>query len=366
MSIKEIVRQDDTWMALDPIIGCAKDCQYCFLQTYGMTPRNSEVIATPEESIQKLTSFLTYHPDSIVMLGSETDVFMNKKNIDYYTNFIEVWSQAKVGNTLALVTKSKIPEEFIDFAKNIDTKILFYISYSGLQKPIEPATNIKHLQENFINLKNASLPVIHYWRPFLPQNSTPKIINQVLQDVTPYADCSMVSGLKVNDGIIDNLKTYWPELERFKGITDQIGSVWPTGVRQYLKQVTSEQYPDYPIFWTNSCAASSVLQQPDFNAFLGTHYCETSNCPPLQRTRCVNIDQVIKRPNKSVLVESLKHLGLGINYEIVGNTVHLNTSLDHAQTVYLRQRLNSPVIARDYRSRNEWAGFVLQRPDLEI
>lgn len=365
MSIKEIVRQDDTWIALDPAVGCLKNCQYCFMQTYGMTPRNSEIIATPNEAIDQLLMSPTYHPDSVVMLASETDAFMNQKNIEYFKNLINEWSQRKIPNSIAMVTKCHIPDHFIKFAQESETKILFYISYSGLSKPIEPTTRIEDLKSNFIRLKEADLPVIHYWRPFLPQNSSPEIINEVIKNVVPYADCSMVNGLKINDGIIERLKNFWPELEKFKGITDQIGSVWPQGTRTYIKNLITTEYPNYPIYWTNSCAISHRLKMPDFNAFYGTAYCQGSNCPPEQR-KCCLVNQFDQNVLQQKLTQATQDLKLNNPVKISGKSVVVDGELNHSEIVYLRQRCNLDVIATKYICTNEWSGVVLQRPDVEI
>jgi len=366
MSIKEIVRQDDTWMALDPVVGCVKNCQYCFLQTYGMTPRQSEIIAEPKEAVDKLLSFPTYHPDSVIMFGSETDAFMNRKNIDYFKKLIDELSERKIPNSVAMVTKCHIPDDFIKFAKETDVKILFYISYSGLSKPIEPTTKREDLKNNFIRLKSENLPTVHYWRPFISGQTTMKVINDVIKNVVPYADCSMISGLKINDGIIDKLKSYWPELERFRGITDQIGSVWPKGARNYVRVLHDLAYYDYPLYWTNSCAVSHQLKRPDFNAFWGSIYCKNSNCPPDQRKICSDENVSFPKPDEVILKQSLDKLKIKGEYEITNNSVLIDSKLSHSETVYLRQRINFPIIASGYTSTNEWSGVVLQRPDIEI
>lgn len=174
MSIEKIIRQDDTWIAVDPVVGCAKDCQYCFLQIYGATPKKGEVIVSPDEAINSLLSYETYRPESPIMLASETDAFMNIPNIAYYSEFLRRYDERGIGNTLAFVTKCHVPDKFIDLASNLEnTRVIFYLSYSGLGKPIEPTTNIPKLRENFRRLSEAGLDVIHYWRPFLPQNSNP-------------------------------------------------------------------------------------------------------------------------------------------------------------------------------------------------
>lgn len=47
MSISGLVRQDETWIAVDGIVGCKMDCKYCFLQIYNQTPNAGKILTPP-------------------------------------------------------------------------------------------------------------------------------------------------------------------------------------------------------------------------------------------------------------------------------------------------------------------------------
>lgn len=235
MSIEKGVRQDDTWIAVDPVVGCAKDCQYCFLQIYGATPKKGEIILSPDQAIDNLLEFETYRPESAIMLGSETDVFMSNPNIEYFAEFIKRYDERNVGNPVAFVTKCHVPDSFIDMVEELqNTRVIYYLSYSGLGKPIEPTTNIERLRANFERLHKAGQDVVHYWRPFLPQNSSPQKIKEVIDHAAQYARCTVAAGIKLNPGILANVKRFWPELENANIDFSSVAVVWPEGVRDYL------------------------------------------------------------------------------------------------------------------------------------
>lgn len=369
MSIERLIRQDDTWIAIDPVVGCAKDCQYCFLQIYGATPKKGEVIASPDDAIDSLLSYETYRPESPIMLASETDAFMNIPNIDYYSEFLRRYDARGIGNTLAFVTKCHVPDKFIDLASNlVNTRVIFYLSYSGLGKPIEPTTNIPKLRDNFPRLSRAGLDVIHYWRPFLPQNSNPDKIAEVVDHAAIYAKCTVAAGLKVNAGILQNISRFWPELAAQQIEYDKVATVWPIGVRDYVDQYTRTQHPDYPLFWVNSCALAYVLEGPEFNGMYGSHVCEGNHCPLDQR--CICGDQFAEyRPTESDIQTAFDKMEItgGYNMDEQKRTIRINGEVSHGQLIYLRQKLKYNVLAGDeFVSENEWGGPAVGRDDLHL
>ena len=93
-------------------------------------------------------------------------------------------------NLKVFITKCLIPNEFIKIIKSLENKkhkFLFFISYSGLENDIEVGINKENIKNNFINLNKYNLPIVHYWRPFLPQNSDKEKILEVYNFVKHYA-----------------------------------------------------------------------------------------------------------------------------------------------------------------------------------
>ena len=79
--------------------------------------------------------------------------------------------------------------------KDKGINVIFYISYSDLGKEYEPSISKEKLINNFKILKENGIDVIHYYRPFLPDNSNPEKIKEVLDTVNKYTDVSVTTGL---------------------------------------------------------------------------------------------------------------------------------------------------------------------------
>ena len=370
MSIERGVRQDDTWITADPVVGCAKNCNYCFLQGYDKTLKPGIPTMSAEKTIDNVLSFENYRDDSPIMVGSETDAFMNRSNISYFSEFFRTYAERELPNPLVFSTKCKIPDEFIELVKSYEAvRTVFYLSFSGLPQTIEPTIKGEHIKSNFERLKEAEIPTIHYWRPFLPQNAHREKIREIIDYVAQQATCSVAVGLKTNDEIIKHLLAAWPELgdsaEELKSAAD----VWPEGVKDYVEEYTSTKFPEYPLFWVNSCALAYALQKPDFNAMFKGTACDANHCPPDQRERCA-INLLGYKPSPDSVREALEQMGLeDYQFEIDESEriVFVQGDISHGQLIYLRQKLNYPISVRgEFLSTNEWSGHATNKESMHL
>ncbi len=369
MSIEKGIRQDDTWITADPVVGCAKNCNYCFLQSYDKTLKPGMPIMSPEKTIDNALSFENYREDSPIMVGSETDAFMNQSNINYFTEFFKTYAERELPNPLIFSTKCKIPDEFIELIKNNEAiRTVFYMSFSGLPQTIEPTIKSEHIKSNFERLKDAEIPTIHYWRPFLPQNSHREKIREIIDYVSQQATCSVAVGLKTNDEIIKHLVSAWPELGDNVDIANAAADVWPEGVKDYIEEYVSAEFPEYPLYWVNSCALSYALQKSDFNAMFEGTACDANHCPPDQRERCA-IDLLGHKPSSEDTQDALVQMGLDCEFEIDENEkiIFVDGDVTHGQLIYLRQKLNYPISVRgEFLSTNEWSGHAANKESIDL
>ncbi|MBP9842883.1 MAG: hypothetical protein KBC62_02655 [Candidatus Pacebacteria bacterium] len=370
MSIEKGVRQDDTWITADPVVGCAKDCNYCFLQGYDKTLKPGMPIMSAEKSIDNVLSFENYRPDSPIMVGSETDAFMNRSNVNYFSEFYRTYAERGLPNPLVFSTKCKIPDEFIELVKSHEAvRTVFYLSFSGLPQTIEPTIKSEHIKSNFERLKEAEIPTIHYWRPFLPQNSHREKIREIIDYAAELATCSVAVGLKTNDEIIKQLIAAWPELGDASDIANAAADVWPAGVKEYIEEYTRTKFPNYPLFWVNSCALAYALQKPDFNAMFKGTACDANHCPPEQRERCA-INLLGYKPSQDDVRDALGQMGIeDYSFEINENerAINLKGDVTHGQLIYLRQRLNYPIkVEGEFSSANEWSGHATNKESVDL
>jgi len=359
------IRQDNTWLVVDPIVGCKHDCQYCFLQLYGKTKCKGEIKASPEETINTLTTYWAFRPTSMVMIGSETDMFMNSQNIDFLYKFIELYDNKGIANPLSLSTKCYIPDEFIAFVKSLkNTKIIFYVSYSGLGSDIEPYIKKDMVKTNFIRLREANQHVIHLWRPMTPLNSKYEILKKVLTDVCG-ATCSVMRGLNLNPELQKKV-WFWTEARDKEIDFSKVVSLWPRTLDTNIKKLMNE-FPNYPLFFKNSCAMAYVLEQPEFIRIYNTERCNKSYCPKAQREICKNRFSGTVNINESLVRMELDKIGLDNDFVInLNHSINISGSMQHEQIACLSQVLHCRLIVEDVKTEHEWGGYVLGHEDIII
>ena len=217
-----------SWIAVNPIQGCPNNCKYCFLNGLNLTNVKPKILTTPNETVKMLMNSVYYYRNIPICIGTETDIFATPANIKYATELLEEIDRNNIMNLKVFITKCWIPDSFIETIKKLENKghkFLFFISYSGLDNDIEKGINKENIKQNFIRLNRFNIPIVHYWRPFLSQNSEKEKILEVYNFVKDYAKCSVAIGLKVKESYKNNL-CFWSELEKVEE-TVCAESIWP-------------------------------------------------------------------------------------------------------------------------------------------
>ncbi|MDD4938428.1 MAG: hypothetical protein PHX34_05505 [Candidatus Shapirobacteria bacterium] len=364
---REPYTQFQTWLAdTKGVIGCPTDCQYCFLKLDGKTPSKPQINLSPEEMIKQLPKSHTYHSNIPINFGSETDIFATKQNINYYYELLERFNRSNYENPVILITKKHVPDKFIELISRIQKKIILYISYSGLGgTKIEPHVSSEEIRDNFIRLNQKKIPVVHYWRPFLPQNSTIKDFHKILSHVSNYAKCSVVNGLRLNDGIRENLKPFWPELYKVNYDFSKTGEFWPKGVRSSLIDL-SKEYKNYPIFFGNTpCSVAYTTNESDIYGTYNGEMCLESQCPPVQRNKCKNNYQM---PTPDKVRQTLTEIEIKNNFILTNSKIIIKGNIGADELTYTRTRLKFPVIPENicYRSGYNWSQIQEENRIIEV
>ncbi|WP_406834885.1 hypothetical protein ACICHK_00410 [Streptomyces sp. AHU1] len=284
-----VIDQHDTWLAINPVQGCPKNCGYCYLQDLGLTRTKPEVLVTPEETLSQLLAHRYYHRDLTLALYTCTDALATPVTRAHLTRLLDVLGASPVRNPVCLITKCAVPDDVVDcITRNraAGLPIQVYLSYSGLGPDIERGIDHDALRATFPRLHAAGIPLIHYWRPFLPQNSTPDVIDHVMDWVTRYADATVAVGTKIKPTALQQITGLWPQLADPHLDPQAADSLWPRPAWEWLRHVP-DRYAHHPIFQTNSCALAYVLHRSDRAGVLNTPTCLSANrCPTAQRDRC--------------------------------------------------------------------------------
>lgn len=353
---KNVVEMHDTWLVINAIVGCTNGCKYCFLQETDDNISKPKYLVSPEEAVKQLLNHKYYCTDIPLCLLSNTDPFLNEKNILYLKKILTNLAINKVSNPIVIITKCLIPDEFINYVtqlRNEGLNIIFYLSYSGLSKKYEPAVKIDDLKSNFIRLHDANIPLVHYYRPFIPENSSKEKIEEILNFVNKYTDISVVSGLKLTDSFIDKID-YWDITKDEREKCLKAADVWPIESYNYFFNGYNGKQN---IFKINSCALTQVLKKPN-PIFYGTEDCLKSNsCSKEQRKRCASLK--IDRTNiEEKLITLLKQIGkYNEMVEIVDEGNYLvvkNASLEVGDLSYLSFVLKTKITIEEKMSTDSY------------
>ena len=342
-----IVDVHATWMVLNPVQGCPKQCNYCFLRERNLNLVAPKVLTSPEKAVNMLLKSKFYVKDMPLCLLSQSDGFSTPDNIEYLKQLVILLMAKNIDNPIVFITKCKIPEDFIKFIDEYEKKgkkFIFFLSYSGLDKDVEVGVNRKDIEDNFITLHKYNKTIIHYWRPFLPVNSDPKDIDRIYNFVKKYAVASIAIGLKITDEIIDHID--WDNLKKSRKEALKADNVWDSNAYDYVWNKMKNK-SDYPVYQTTSCALAVALNKPDRKFFYNTEICKCNNCPESQRKICKIKNDNLKMVTKKEVIDTVKHLSKKItnkDIELDNNIIVLkNIILSLNEISYITETLKHRV-----------------------
>lgn len=343
-----VIEMHSSWLAINSIVGCPNGCKYCLLQATNDNNCFPRQLVSPKEAVNQLLKYKYYDKDIPLCLLPNTDVFVNPKNIEYLLDLLQELENQNVKNDLIIITKCNITDNVIKKVKKIKEKgqnVVFYISYSGLGKDIEPRISEEILQNNFKKLKENNIDVIHYFRPFLPQNSDPKRIEEILNFVNKYTDVSVTTGLALIETFIDKIEC-WGEVKENRELCLKANCVWPESAWNYFNEDYSHKQQ---VFQTNTCGLNTKLKRPS-TQYYGTEECLNYNhCSKEQRERCKLAHQELKKELiKEKCLILLTKLGFNtksieFNFDKFGSLELRNIDLKISDASYLSYKLGVKV-----------------------
>lgn len=353
-----LVDMHSSWLVINSIAGCTNACKYCLLQDNGNNLCAPKILGTPQEAVQELKNFKYYDESLPLCLFPNTDIFLNESNMNYLLETLKELENNNINNTLILITKCLIPDRILNELKRIQDsgrKVVVYLSYSNLGNDIEP--NVKHedIRTNFKKLNEIGIPIVHYYRPFIPQNSNPDKIRETLDFVHQYTPVSATMGLMYVPTMMDKNKI-WEYLNvEDKETLKRAVSIWPYDAWNYFY---NEYDREQLFFQTNTCALNTILGNPS-TQYYGTYECENYNhCSEEQRELCrkhstsLNQDEVIEKLN--IL---FNHLGIDDEYEYEFDDKHglkiKGIRLDVKSLSYLSYLLGVKVYVDNGRALND-------------
>ena len=343
-----VIEMHSSWLAINSIAGCPNGCKYCLLQATNDNNCMPKELVTPKEAVKQLLEYKYYDKDIPLCLLPNTDAFVNSKNIKYLLELFSELDKNNIKNDLIIITKCRITDEVIHKVKYLKQKgqnVIFYISYSGLGEDIEPRISEQVLKDNFKKLKKNNIDVIHYFRPFLPQNADPKKIKEILDFVNQYTDISVTTGLALIETFIDKINC-WDEIKKNKESCLKANCVWPESAWNYFNDNYSHSQQ---VFQTNTCGLNAKLNRPS-TQYYGTEEClKYNHCSKEQRERCQlahqKLDEQLVILKCSSLLEKLGFdiQKVGYHFDDYGSLELKNIDLKISDASYLSYKLGVKV-----------------------
>ncbi|HSQ97840.1 MAG TPA: radical SAM protein [Rickettsiales bacterium] len=362
-----IIERHSSWLAINSIKGCNRGCKYCFLKECGLNMTKPKIMISPEESIKQLKEFHLYDENFPVAIFTHTDAFATKENETFLNELLKLIAKEKLPNPIVVVTKAcptGIIDEGIELMKKAQRQFIAYISYSGLKQDVERGINHDETRNAFKYFNNLDVPIVHYWRPFLPENSTPEKLQEVLDYVSKYAKASVYDGLKVYD-YMRNQIDFWPQLSElckddklFKKIIN-CSSIFPFKLEEFFNKIKIPN--NYPIFKRNVCALNYILNKTNTNGFYKNNDClKYSKCPCEFREKCKCFYEKYEL-NDKIVQKAFKKFNLGeIDFKITKkNDIYLikvlNKTLSFAEISTLRAYLSCEIECEKNENDGYWA-----------
>jgi hypothetical protein len=235
---------------------------------------------------------------------------------------------------------------------------MFYLSYSGLGNDFEPGFRDQDFRENFTKVKHLGFPIVHYWRPLLPENTTQDAIFRMLQFVSTVANASIIIGLKLhpalskilnNPGGIDIPENY----------LDKYGEWLEISAMDTIFATARKVCPDYPIYRHGSCALACVLSRPNYTA---TTYqkeiCLPSHCPTTQREICYGNQSIPKSDEVGALLRLMKK---NSSFEYAKDCITISGRFTQEEFIYMLHVLNYPIQVERLDYQNIYRGSIFAR-----
>ncbi|GHU00375.1 hypothetical protein FACS1894186_0740 [Alphaproteobacteria bacterium] len=338
---EDIIAFHASWIVVNSVQGCPSSCRYCFLAPRGLTNTVPIELCSPAEAISKLLAYPHYNQDIPICFLTATDPFASPLTIKHTEGLLAEMKRRNLPNLACVVTKKLIPKAAMAALQSYGN-IIVYLSYSALDNRIERGVQNRDILENFKNLHKAGIKIIHYWRPFLPQNAVLQTLRSVMEEVAPYAEASVIAGLKIHDKMLNNMD-FWSEAALAYHNNPQAEGFWPKGVRRNLAQLMDSL--SHPLYMRNLCAIDYALKRPNRMGFYAADCDECAHCPVSQKELCQNFIDSCDFSRRHIL-KILEDFKLEASYDEKTRIISVDSDISQPLAWTVRAATHCAVVAQ--------------------
>ena len=353
-----IISYHDTWISVDPIRGCPYGCAYCILRDSGDTGVRPTRTTSPDACVEQLLEYpLFVRGFTPLAIGNNTDIF-HPLNVEYLLELLAKMASVPLDNPITLATKAPLTVSVLERMRAIPgLRIVLFLSYSGLGTRFEPNFTDEQLRANFAVAKSLGFPVVHYWRPLLPENTSPEAIRRMLAFAKYAADATVFIGLKLHPQLTQVI-TRDSCIDVPVHLREQRGEWLDPQTVELIYHEASSICPDHPLYRHASCALAAVLGQPNHTATMyRADICPPSQCSPEQRGIC---DRSRRIPVDSEIRKTLSLLGREIRFECLPDRIAIRAEVTQDEFVFLLHNLKCPLEVTGLRMLRLYHGSIFE------
>jgi hypothetical protein len=370
-----LVAEHDTWISLDPLLGCPARCEYCYLLPLGETARSPVVRVSPRELADELRRFFVTRGSSTwgrgrepvpVSLGNYTDMFMTGDGHDYAIRYAKEHAARFADHPLCLITKARLTPDVLNALEHTGARVLFFFSQSFLSegasvvekgptcRPAETVANIRLVRAH------TSFAPIHFWRPLT--YSSARSADDVRRQM------ALMQGAGAMASVVVGLKGHYHTPA--SGLTNQVTREWVGDevlADELIDWVWSAAHElQYPVYRNTSCAIALATQAEEslgtWRDGLRAERCSPCMCPRLQREKCEMARAADAPPEEAELLRVQTNMQLesaSLSWDVDLRSVAYRASLSQDQHTTLTHLIGHPVRAEHVERRRAWGGAII-------
>jgi hypothetical protein len=300
-----LVAEHDSWITVDPILGCPADCAYCYLGPLGLRATRPAVRASPEMVVAAVEDYLggrragvidPAYDNTPLCIGNYTDMVLSRPNRDALVRIVELLGERVPRRPVVVVTKGRLDPDLLAALDRPGLPIYWFLSQSmgrltGLPLERGPIADLDTTLDNArLVSRTTHQKAVHFWRPFVAElrQSRADLRTLVGRLATSGLSCSVAVGLTRGPGVPLRDERLVTLLDRSMAAPAEQWEVFDADGWEDAREAAAAA--GYPLYRNTSCALALLSGQPEA---LGTwrppyaeHRCLPATCPLGQRGRC--------------------------------------------------------------------------------
>lgn len=384
-----LISEHDTWISVDPIVGCPANCKYCYLGPLELRGRKPNFRVAVDELADRVDRYLRSRNDvdaygrlsrTPICFGNYTDTFMHQAGIDFFVEYAKLHAAHFPAHPLCVVTKARLSYQDLAALDELGRPILIFLSQSFLNVPggprVElgptstPADTVRNLRM-FKTLHNVR--PVHFLRP-VTRRSVPSLdaaVEILAQVRGAGAVASVAVGLKLGAGVDLSAADANVVLGEDVPMAESAPEFFPPDARLHLLQAA--RIVDYPLYFNTSCAVALVTRREED---LGTWRvpmrwakCEPCNCPRAQRSRCDSMRSQQAAPAVDELVSLASRYGLpdgSLSWMKSESAICLHNPVSQYTFNRLVHALPYRIVGRGVEPQEAWMGSFVREAERAV